>query len=86
MADGACARGVSIRGCSVAEPVRQDLTLPYWSIDQAALHFGIARRSVRRYITEGLPSYFAGTMVKPDEIVSERLTRRDRAKSTRRGQ
>lgn len=67
----------------MTQPERQDLTLPYWSIEQAALHFGVTRRSVRRYITDGLPTYFAGTMVKPDEIVTERLARRDRQKSTR---
>jgi len=65
------------------QPERQDLTLPYWSIDQASRHFGITRRSVRRYITDGLPSYFAGTMVKPEEIVAERLARRKRQTSTR---
>lgn len=67
----------------MTQPERQDLTLPYWSIEQAARHFGITRRSVRRYITDGLPSYFAGTTVKPDEIVAERLRRRARDRATR---
>lgn len=64
-------------------PVRQDTELPFWTLDQAALHFGSTRRTIRRYITDGLPTYFAGTMVKPGEVIDEMLDRQRRTKQTR---
>lgn len=63
-------------------PVRQDTELPFWTLDQAALHFGSTRRTIRRYITDGLPTYFSD-MVKPEEIIAEVLAREQRTKQTR---
>jgi predicted transcriptional regulator len=68
----------------VAELERQDITLPFWSLDQAAKHFGFARATIEKYVREGMPTYFAGRMVKPDEVITERLARRDRQQASRR--
>jgi excisionase family DNA binding protein len=38
----------------------RDLSDPndtWWTIDQAAEHFGIRRESILRYIREGMPAY-----------------------------
>lgn len=66
----------------MAEAVRQDLQLPLWTLDQAALHFGLTRATVERYVREGLPKYF-GAYVKPSEFVDEFVNRRNRQKGSR---
>jgi hypothetical protein len=67
----------------MADPIRQDLDAPYWTLDQAAAHFGITRRAVRLMITTGLPTYFAGTMVKPAEYIAVRLERQKAQRASR---
>jgi hypothetical protein len=61
----------------------QDLDAPYWTLDQAAAHFGITRAGVRKMIREGLPVYFAGTLVKPAEYIAARLERQARQRAHR---
>jgi hypothetical protein len=61
----------------------QDLDAPYWTRDQAVRHLGITRRTLRRYISAGLPTYFAGTLVKPDELLRVWKTRRNQQRDTR---
>lgn len=62
---------------------RQDTSLPFWTIDQAALHFGYKRATILKYIREGLPTYHEGLTVKPSELVLEVLQRRQRELKTR---
>jgi predicted transcriptional regulator len=69
----------------MTQPERQDLTLPYWSIEQAAKHFGFTRATIEKYVREGLPTYFSGIMVKPSEVVAERLSRQTRHRQSRMG-
>jgi len=52
-------------------------------MEQAAQHFGISRRALRRYVKDGLPTYFAGTLVKPMEYITEHLNRRQRQHDSR---
>lgn len=66
------------------EREQQSFDLEYWTLDQAAAHFGITRRSVRRYIQAGLPVYFAGTLVKPAEYVAAHHARRNRQRDTQK--
>jgi hypothetical protein len=66
----------------MADPIRQDTTLLFWSYDTAALHFGISRKTVVRYVREGLPSYFADRFVKPAEFIAEYLRREGRRRES----
>lgn len=63
--------------------IQQDITKPFWTIEQAALHIGVEKRSIRRYIQDGLPSYFDGKFVKPREVVAEAIRRKKATTSTR---
>jgi LDH2 family malate/lactate/ureidoglycolate dehydrogenase len=38
-----------------------DTDAEYWTLDMAAKHFSITTATVRRYIREGLPAYYAVT-------------------------
>jgi hypothetical protein len=67
--------------------VPRDLNDPrelYWTIDQAADHFGMTRRSMRRYIQDGLPVYL-GLFVKRAEVIAEYRRRMQRRHATRGG-
>lgn len=63
----------------------QNFDLPFWTIDQAALHLGFSRATINRYIREGLPVYFKSVepMVKPRELIDEWLRRRRANLATR---
>lgn len=66
----------------MAKQERQDVRRPLWTIDEAALHFGITRATVEKYIREGLPVYFSGTFVKSKDVIAEYLRRRDAKRAT----
>jgi DeoR/GlpR family transcriptional regulator of sugar metabolism len=68
----------------MAEPDRQDTTLEFWTIEQAARHFGITRGTVRRYIRGGLATHHHGLTVKPSEFISEHQQRRQRQQQSRK--
>lgn len=55
----------------------------FWTLDQAASHFGYKRATILKYIREGLPTYFGGTTVKPSELIAEVQQRQQRERSTR---
>lgn len=63
----------------------QSFNLPFWTIEQAALHLGFTRATINRYIREGLPVYFTSVrpMVKPQELIDEWLRRRKANLATR---
>ena len=61
----------------------QPFDVEYWTIDQAARHFGFARATVAKYIRDGLPTYVDGRFVKPAEVVAHRLERKQRQRDTR---
>jgi hypothetical protein len=53
---------------------RRDIFDPadiYWTIDQAAAHFGFRPATIRKYIREGLPVHF-GTFVHREELFIHR--------------
>ena len=66
-----------------AQKINQNIDLPFWTLDQAALHFGVRRATIEKYIREGLPAYFEKLMVKPSEAIAERLRRKNAAEATR---
>lgn len=68
---------------SAAIKEQQDLDAKYWSIEQAALHFGVRRATIRQYIRDGLPTYFGGVFVKPKEAIAEWLKRKNAKAATR---
>lgn len=52
----------------------RDLTDPmdrFWTIDQAAEHFGVTRRTIERYVQDGLPVHFPeqGGYLDRDELL-----------------
>ncbi len=79
-----------VRWLEGAEPLKstrqwQDPDAEFWTITQAALHFGFTRQTIEKYIRGGLPVYLEGTAVRPHEAIDEWKTRmQKRAKS--RGQ
>lgn len=68
-----------------SELVRQNIDLPFWTLDMAALHFGVKRATIEKYAREGLPTYTIAKarMVKPAEVITERLRRKRAAEATR---
>jgi hypothetical protein len=64
-------------------PERQDFDLEYWSINQAAKHFGFSPQTIRKYIRDGLPTYLGGRWVSPAEVVAEVLGRSSITRDTR---
>jgi len=66
----------------MADRVLQDLDLPFWTHQQAALHFGFTTATIRKYIRAGLPTYLDGSLVKPAEVIDHRLAARDRQSDT----
>ena len=62
----------------MADRVLQNLDLPFWTHQQAALHFGFTTATIRKYIRAGLPTYLDGTLVKPAEVIAHRLAARRR--------
>lgn len=62
----------------MSEPARQDTSLPFWTIDQAARHFGFTRNAIVKYIRGGLPTYHNGLTVKPHEVIAEWMRRKER--------
>ena len=64
---------------------RQSFDLPFWTIEQAALHLGFTRATINRYVREGLPVYFKSVepMVRPRELIDEWLRRREANLATR---
>jgi hypothetical protein len=56
-------------------PDRQDFDLEYWTIQQAAKHFGFSPATIRKYIREGLPAHGVKKLLRPAEVVAEVLRR-----------
>jgi len=56
-------------------PDRQSFDDEYWSIDQAARHFGYSAATIRRYIREGLPAYRNKHWVRPSEVADDVVRR-----------
>lgn len=66
----------------MSERVLQNVDAAFWTHQQAALHFGLSRATIRRYIRQGLPTYLSGTLVKPSEVIAHRLAARKRESDT----
>jgi len=66
----------------MADRILQNLNAPYWTIQQAAQHFGFTTATIRKYIRHGLPTYLDGTLLKPDEVIAYRLAARSRHVNT----
>lgn len=64
------------------QPDRQDLDAQYWTLAQAARHFGFTRATISKYVREGLPTYLGGGWVKPAEVVAEKIARSRRHRDT----
>lgn len=65
----------------------RDLTNPgdtWWTIDQAAEHFGIRRESILRYIREGMPTYGKGKnkLIRREDALAEFRRRRRNERAT----
>lgn len=73
----------------MAKPTPRDLTDPndrWWTIDQAAAHFGYRRETIEKYIREGLKLHF--TRVSPgyldrDELMEHYRKRQAATRATR---
>jgi predicted site-specific integrase-resolvase len=68
---------------------RQNVTAAYWTLEMAAKHFGITPATVRRYIREGLPVYYAttgrrrvATCVNPIEYTLWKMDHEQRLRNT----
>lgn len=66
----------------------RDLTDPtdtWWTIDQAAEHFGIRRESILRYIRDGMPVYGKGRSkrIRRADVLAEFRRRRRNELATR---
>lgn len=57
----------------------------WWTIDQAAEHFGIRRESILRYIREGMPVYGNGRnkLIRREDALKEFRRRRRNELATR---
>lgn len=66
----------------MADRVLQNLDAPFWTHQQAALHFGFTTATIRKYIRNGLPTYLEGTLVKPAEVIEHRLAARQRQENS----
>lgn len=66
----------------MADRQLQNLDAQFWTIRQAALHFGFTPATIRKYIRHGLPTYLDGTLVKPADVVAHRLAARQRQADT----
>lgn len=71
----------------MAKPIPRDLTDPndrWWTIDQAAAHLGVTRRTVERYVQDGLPLHFQqiGGYLDRDELLAEVRKRAERRLAT----
>jgi len=64
-------------------PERQDFDLEYWTIDQAAKHFGFSTATIRKYVREGLPTHHARKLIRPADVVAEVLSRSSANHDTR---
>jgi len=65
----------------------RDLSDPmdrWWTIDQAAEHLGVTRRTVERYVQDGLTVYFPkqGGYVDRDEFLAVFRKRQERRRAT----
>lgn len=56
----------------------------WWTIDQAAAHLEVKRRTIERYIHDGLPLHFPmlGGYLDRDELLAEVRRRSQRRKAT----
>lgn len=66
----------------MADRKLQNLDAAFWTHQQAALHFGLSRATIRRYIRQGLPTYLGGSLVKPREVIAHRMAARKRESDT----
>lgn len=71
----------------MAKAIPRDLTDPndrWWTIDQAAEHLGVTRRTIERYIHDGLPLHFklVGGYLDRDELLTEVRERAERRTAT----
>jgi len=57
----------------------------WWTIDQAAEHLAVTRRTIERYVKEGLPLHFPamGGYLDRDELLPEVRRRAKRQRATR---
>jgi AraC-like DNA-binding protein len=56
----------------------------WWTVDEAAAHFGLRRETVLRYIREGLTLYRGG-FLRRDQFLAEYRKRAQRRNATRAG-
>jgi len=66
----------------MTDRIPQNLDAPFWTHQQAALHFGFTTATIRKYIRNGLPTYVGGTLVKPAEVIEHRLEAKKRQADT----
>lgn len=61
----------------------RDPTDTWWTIDQAAAHFGVRRATILQWIRDGLPSHGKGKMLRRPEVLSAYQQRAKRQRESR---